>query len=87
MDAKDDSETSEDAWRRRGGLLATVTGVLLALLGLVSVGFYVVGVLDVLGEADRSWIFWGLIFLFAGILLLKIGVALFVLGRRWMSAG
>ena len=77
----------DHAWRRRGGALAIIVGPALGLLGLVSIGLYVKGVLDVLGEPDRSWIFWGLIFLFIGVLLVKIGVALFVLGRRWMSAG
>lgn len=56
--------------------VGVVVGWALVLLGVLSVGAYVRGVVDVLGEADRSWIFWGLVFLFGGLLLIQAGIGL-----------
>ncbi len=60
-------------------------GVLLTLCGLWAIGAYVWGVLDVLDEADQSWIFWGLAILFIGIMALGTGVGLVVLGRQMLG--
>jgi len=46
------------------------------------IGGYVARAARVLGESDRSWLFWGLAILFAGLLFVGIGVALVFLGRR-----
>lgn len=42
--------------------IALVVGITLTVLGLVLVGFYLVGVAEIIIEqpADRSWLFWGL---------------------------
>lgn len=65
-------------------LLALVSGLLLVIVGLWMVGAYVVGVINVLGEADRSWIFWGLALVAIGVPAITTGTALVVWGR---SAG
>lgn len=52
-----------------------VAGVLLA-------GAYVVGAVAVLGESDRSWLFWGAALLFIGIILARLGTRLIAAGRR-----
>lgn len=63
-------------------LLATITGAVLAALGVWLVGAYLLGVLDVLGEADRSWIFWGLALVAIGIPAITAGKRLILWGRR-----
>lgn len=61
-------------------LAATVLGLGLVAFGLWLVGAYVLGVISVLGEPDRSWIFWGL-----G--LVAIAVPAFILGVRLLTWG
>ena len=57
-------------------------GGMVALFGAWAIGAYVWGVIDVLDEADQSWMFWGLAILFIGITAFGAGVGLFVLGRQ-----
>ena len=51
-------------------------------VGLWLVGAYSWGVINVIGEADRSWIFWGLALVAIGIPALGAGARLVVWGRR-----
>jgi hypothetical protein len=64
--------------RRRAAVLL---GVVAAAAGVFFVGAYVVEAIRVLDEPDRSWFFWGVPFLFGGILLVKFGVRSIVWGR------
>lgn len=63
-------------WRRWGPAVATVLGLLAALAGTVSSGVYVWAAAGVLGEPDRSVVFWYSGFLLFGILFTAAGVAL-----------
>ena len=63
-----------------GRALAVIGGVLVAV-GVFGAGAYVVGVVQVLDEPDRSWLFWGLALLLGGMLLVRLGIRLVVLGR------
>lgn len=66
--------------RSLGARASLVAGGLAIALGLVSVGAYVVGVIDVWEEPDRSWIFWGAGFGLGGLVLVQAGVAAIILG-------
>lgn len=79
---------AEDAppWRRVAGVALAVGGVLATAFGLCLAGMYVWGVVDVLGQPDRSWLFWGLAILFPGIGLTFLGAVLVVLGRGLMRS-
>jgi fatty acid desaturase len=69
--------------RRRGvGRILSGIGVAVAAAGVWMIGAYVARAVSVLGSSDRSWLFWGLAILFAGLLFAGIGVTLFLLGRR-----
>jgi len=70
--------------RRRlvAGRVLSGAGVLAAVTGLWLAGAYVERAVRVLGSPDRSWLFWGLALLFAGLLLIGSGVTLFLLGRH-----
>ncbi len=74
---------TEDAppWRRVAGVALGGGGVLAIAFGLYLAGMYVWGVVDVLDQPDRSWLFWGLALLFLGIGLTFLGAVLVVLGR------
>ena len=50
-------------------------------MGLWLVGAYSWGVINVIGEADRSWIFWGLALVAIGIPALGARARLVVWGR------
>lgn len=76
-------ESTGRAQRRRvAGRVLSGAGVLAAVTGLWLAGAYVERAVRVLGSADRSWLFWGLALLFAGLLLVGAGVALILLGRH-----
>lgn len=62
-------------WRRWGAAAATVFGLLASLAGAVSSGVYVWAAASVVGEADRSVVFWYSGFLVFGIFLTAGGVA------------
>ena len=62
-------------------LLALVTG----LIGLFGVGVYLFTVIDSIGEADRSLLFWYLPFLFAGLMALP--VAWLAVRKLWAERG
>lgn len=64
--------------------VALTLGIVLAVLGLVGVGGYLAGVIDIIVNrpADRSWLFWGLGIAGSGATLLIGGVALLVLWRH-----
>lgn len=68
--------------RRLAGRILTGLGVLASAAGLWLVGAYVARAVSVLGTSDRSWLFWGLAILFAGLLLAGVGIVLFLVGRR-----
>lgn len=57
-----------------------IAGVLLFLVGITSIGFYIYSVIDVLNKADRSIIFWHLIFVSMGITLVVLGIYFIWLG-------
>lgn len=61
-------------------LLRTVGGILIGA-GLLGIGVCVYGVIRVVGQPDRSWIFWGPVFLLGGLLLVQGGVVLLLYGR------
>lgn len=63
------------------GTVLIVLGALLVALGLTWIGMYAWGVIDVLDQPDRSWLFWGLALLFGGILLTRGGQKLITWGR------
>ena len=60
----------------------TLVGALLCLFGLWAIGAYVWGVLAILDEPDKSWIFWGLAILFIGIIAAALGAVLLVFGWK-----
>lgn len=62
-------------WQRWGPAAATVFGLLAALAGAVSSIVYVWAAASVLGEPDRSVVFWYAGFLVFGILFTAAGVA------------
>ena len=68
--------------RRILGAIVLGGGVIAVAVGIVLMGAYVVGVIQVLDEPDRSWLFWGLAILFLGIALAGIGGRLAILGRN-----
>lgn len=55
------------------GWALILIGGLVLLIGLWAIGAYIWGIIDILDEADQSWIFWGLIFLFIGVVATFIG--------------
>lgn len=63
---------------------ALVLGIVLSGSGLIFLGIYIAGVIEILIDqpADRSWLFWGLGIAFIGMTLLVAGVALVVVWRR-----
>lgn len=64
--------------------VALILGIVLTLLGLVGVGAYLVGVVDIMIDqpADRSWLFWGLGIAGPGATLLIGGIGLLTLWRH-----
>lgn len=63
-------------WRRWGPAVATVLGLLAMLAGDVSSAVYAWAAAGVLGEPDRSVVFWYSGFLLFGILFTAAGMAL-----------
>lgn len=70
--------------KKIAGWTVCLIGAVLGGLGLLGIGTYVWGVIAILDEPDRSWIFWGLVFLFGGILLLITGAVVGILGLKLM---
>ena len=64
------------------GWAILLIGAALALFGVWAILAYIWGVIGVLGEADKSWIFWGLAILFTGIFAIAGGVPMMYFGRR-----
>lgn len=62
--------------------LVVALGFLMLVAGVLLAGAYVVGAVAVLGESDRSWLFWGAALLFIGIILARLGTRLIAAGRR-----
>ncbi|MBX7541260.1 hypothetical protein [Qipengyuania sphaerica] len=62
------------------GYLMLGFGLSFAALGAIITGAYVHGVIDVIGEPDQSWIFWGIALLAIGLPMLGGGIALAVWG-------
>jgi hypothetical protein len=71
-------------WNKIAGWTVCLIGAVLCALGLLGIGTYVWGVIGILDEPDQSWIFWGLVFLFGGILLVISGTAALILGLKLM---
>jgi len=63
------------------GWALTTLGAVCVLGGLWSAGTYVWGAIAVLGEADQSFQFWGLVLLLIGLGVLVLGIALIAAGR------
>lgn len=61
-------------------VVAGFVGVVLFVLGLASLGVYVHTVLEVMDAADRSPIFWYLVFVVIGLILVVVGSYFLVLG-------
>lgn len=68
--------------RRFLGRVLIGLGGLAAVAGLAGIGGYVMRAIDVLGQSDRSWLFWGLSVLVGGVMLLLVGISLVVVGRE-----
>jgi hypothetical protein len=66
------------------GWSSCLAGALLALAGLWGIAIYVWGVVDVWGEPDTSWIFWGLVFLLWGLIFLGVGVGIVIAGLQFL---
>ncbi len=64
-------------------VLALVLGIVLSLIGLVGIGLYAVGVIDIMinRPPDQSWLFWGLALAIIGATALLGGLGLLVLWR------
>lgn len=64
--------------------LALGLGLFLSALGLVGIGAYLRGVIDIMinEPADQSWLFWGLPLATIGATLLIGGVGLLILWRH-----
>lgn len=64
-------------------VLALVLGIVLSLIGLVGIGLYAVGVIDIMinRPPDQSWLFWGLPLAIIGATALLGGLGLLVLWR------
>lgn len=58
-------------------------GIVLTLVGLIGIGLYAVGVIDIMinRPPDQSWLFWGLPLAIIGATSLLGGVGLLVLWR------
>ena len=69
-------------FRRAMGWTLCLAGTLLVLFGIWAVGAYFWGVVDVLGESDQSWFFWGLAILFIGLAAAGVGIGLIVTGVK-----
>jgi|TARA_B100001971_G_C18141080_1_gene510422 hypothetical protein len=63
-------------------ILSIIIGTIFIILGLLSAGAYVKTVIDSLGEADKSLIFWYFVLLQIGIFLLVFGIFFITIGRR-----
>jgi len=61
-------------------IFSIMAGTALISAGLISAGFYVKTVIDSLGQADQSLIYWYLLFLFVGIGLLVVGIFFVIVG-------
>lgn len=73
-------------WKKVVGWAACVIGVVLGVLGLLGIGTYVWGVIGILDASDRSWIYWGLAFLFGGIILTISGAGAVILGLQLLRS-
>ena len=69
------------------GYLLIGAGVVLAALGLLLVGAYIHGVYKVLGEADQSWMFWGLVLPIIGVPVTGLGIGAILWGRSMIGGG
>lgn len=53
--------------RKIGGVISFSAGIALLTIGLFGVGTYIWIAIDALNQSDKSWLFWGAIFLVFGI--------------------
>ena len=70
------------ASRKFIAISSVTVGVLLVLLGITSIGFYIYSVIDVLNKADKSIIFWYLVFVLIGITLVPAGIYFIWIGYK-----
>jgi hypothetical protein len=70
-------------WRNAAGMAAMLFGLVAMTAGLGYTGMYIHGVIEVLREPDKSWIFWGLAILFIGLVLTAVGAAALVWGNAY----
>jgi len=71
------------ATKRTLGKLSIAGGAIIGSIGLFFVGAYVKTVVESLGQADKSLIFWHLIFLFIGLGLLGLAIVLVFAGVKF----
>jgi len=64
------------------GYISIAAGGILCLAGLASIGIYVYAVIQALDTADRSVIYWYLVFVFTGLTLIGIGIYFIIIGYR-----
>jgi len=69
-------------WKRILGRGLMAVGGLVAVVGLAGIGGYALRAVEVLGQSDRSWLFWGLAILVGGVILLVLGISLVAVGRE-----
>jgi hypothetical protein len=67
-------------------LFSILSGIILALIGLLGIGFYLYSGITALNQPDKSALFWFLPFLFFGIMLVGGGVYFFIIGIRSRKA-
>ncbi len=74
-------------WQRVVGWSLCGLGCLVILIGIWAIGGYIWGVISVLGEPDRSWVFWGLAILFIGLAAFGLGIRMVVTGWSLVKRG
>jgi hypothetical protein len=63
-------------------IFSILSGIILALMGMLGIGVYLFSGIAVLDQPDKSIIFWYLPILFIGIILLCMAVYFIIIGLR-----
>lgn len=70
---------------RISGYISITAGGVLCLAGIGFIGVYVYSVIQALDTADRSVIYWYLVFVFTGLTLIGFGIYFIIIGYRAMK--
>lgn len=74
-------------WKKPVGWTVCGLGCLVTLTGIWAIAGYIWGVVSVLNEPDKSWIFWGLAIFFIGLIGLGLGIGMIVAGWSLVKRG